>query len=115
MSTLEGTIESLGEQSRLYIEKLKADVEQQKEAVASGNKKKIEKALDKGAKDTKAGAYHTKSNTKLFELAEDTAPAKLEETEKQIEQGKAGGAAVTKLMGQFAKLVREDTNQASDM
>lgn len=113
--SLEGSIKSLGEQSRLYIEKLKADVTKQKEAVQSGNKKSIEKSLEQGAKDTKAGASHAKSNPKLYKLASKTAPEQLEKTAKAIEGGTASGAAVTKLMGEFDEQVRADTEQASDM
>lgn len=99
----------------MYIEKLKADVVNQKEAVDSGNKKEIEEALEKGAKDTKDGASHAKPNPKLYELAKDIAPAKMEETEKAIEQGKASGADVTDLMGELAKQINADTDRASDM
>lgn len=112
---LEGSIESLGEQARNYVEDLKADVEQENRAVDSGNKEAMEEALDKGAKDTKAGASHTKSNPKLFKLASETAPAQMEKTEEEIKDGKADGATVTQLMGAFADQINEDTEQASDM
>lgn len=112
---MEDSIKVLGEQARMYVEGLKADVQKDKVAVASGNKKEIVSALEKGAKDTKAGASHAKKNPKLFKLASETAPKELEKTAKAIETGKATPVAVPKLMGEFAKEVRKDSEIPSDM
>lgn len=48
-------------------------------------------------------------------MAGETAPAKLEETGEAIEAGNAGCSNITKLMGEFAKQISEDTEIPSDM
>lgn len=112
---MEDSLKVLGEQARMYVEGLKADTVKTKEAVQSGNKKAIVQAVDKDAEDAKAGASHAKKNPKLYKLASEEAPAELEQTGKAIEAGKATGAAVTKLAGEFAKEISKDTGIPSDM
>lgn len=112
---MEDSLKVLGEQARIYVEGLKADVQKEKEAVQSGDKKAMVQTIGKVAKGAKAGASHAKKNPKLYKLASETAPAKLEQTGKAIEAGKAGGAAVTKLAGEFAREISEDTEIPSDM
>lgn len=112
---LEDLLKVLGEQARMYIEGLKADVQKGKEAVQSGNKMEIVENIEKSAKDTKAGASHAKKNAKIFKLASETAPEELEKTAKAIKTGKATGADATKLTGKLAKEISQDDGIPSDM
>lgn len=80
-------------------------IENQEDAVKSGDKKRIVESVEKGAKITRAGSGTTKSKEKVYKLAHKDAPASLEDFAKAIEDGKKTGADENVLMGHIAEIL----------
>lgn len=86
-----------------------------KAAVQSGDNMAMARALERAAETVEGGASCTKSNPKLYKLATQIAPAMLRKTSNEIKEGKCGGEAIMKMMGDFDKYVRKYTNQSCNM
>lgn len=102
---------SLGPQSGPYIRTLIADIENQKEAVKSGDKMAMGHSVEKGAKDTKKGASAFKAIPGLFKLANKEAPEKLEELGAEIVEGIKTPEDENKMLGKFATKIKQYAKQ----
>lgn len=108
---LEGVLSSVGAQATSYVRLIQYDVDNEKAAVESGLRRVMVESVVRGALDTKEGSHHVKHIPKLYQLANDIGPKVLMATATKIWLGEAGGEAITNMVGECAKQLREAMNQ----
>lgn len=100
-------LNTLGPQAEDYILNAVSGSYTLEQAVEAEDRYTIVQALRKGAKDTRAGAYHALANPSLYQLLSVTGPNDLEHLASDVETGRKNSQDVTNAMGYFADQIRE--------
>lgn len=109
IAAFNGMLPSLGPQAKPYVEQLNIDVKKVKHAVEGGVSTEIVSTMGNFAKDTKAGAGHTRPVPALFHLIDAIVSEQLQYTWALVGVGERTSNDVTDLMGKLANMIEEAT------